>query len=135
MTGLKTIGARIRELRLAAGDGQEELAAIVGVSRSTIAGIETGGDRGGIETMIAIADHYKVPMDWLLGRRVPPGSPPVGKLVYQPHQVAIFDWLDSLTFDEILAAISLLRIPYPGESTVASTKGRRRVSRKSVMTD
>jgi transcriptional regulator with XRE-family HTH domain len=70
MTNLQAIGARVRELRIAEGIGQQELAVIIGISRSTLAGIETGKDRGGIETMIAIADHYKVPMDWLLGRQL-----------------------------------------------------------------
>jgi transcriptional regulator with XRE-family HTH domain len=96
MTNLKTIGARVRELRIAEGIGQQELAAIIGISRSTLAGIETGIDRGGIETMIAIADHYKVPMDWLLDRKLPPGSPPVGTLVYREDEVAILRLWEAL---------------------------------------
>jgi transcriptional regulator with XRE-family HTH domain len=116
MSNLKAIGRRVRDLRRAEGVGQEELAVIVGVSRSTIAGIETGGDRGGIETMIAIADHYKVPMDWLLGRRVPPGSPPVGKLINRPDQIAILDYWDSLSFEDQKAMVRTLRIPYPNEA-------------------
>jgi transcriptional regulator with XRE-family HTH domain len=96
MTNLKTIGARVRELRIAEGIGQQELASIIGISRSTLAGIETGIDRGGIETMVAIADHYKVPMDWLLDRTLPPGAPPVGMLVYREDQVAILRLWDAL---------------------------------------
>jgi transcriptional regulator with XRE-family HTH domain len=116
MSNLKAIGRRIRDLRRAEGTGQEELAATIGVSRSTIAGIETGGDRGGIETMIAIADHYKVPMDWLLGRNVPSGSPPVGKLVNRPDQIAIIDFWDSLSFEDKKAVVRTLRIPLPNEA-------------------
>jgi transcriptional regulator with XRE-family HTH domain len=115
MTNLKTIGRRVRELRKAEGLTQEERAAAIGVTRSTIAGIETGGDRGGIETMIAIADHYKVPMDWLLGRPAPSGSPPTGKLVYRPDQIAILDYWDSLAIDEKKAVVKALRIPVPND--------------------
>lgn len=116
MSTLKAIGRRVQDLRRAEGIGQEELAAIVGVSRSTIAGIETGGDRGGIETMIAIADHYKVAMDWLLGRHLPAGSPPAGKLVYRPDQIAILDYWDSLSFEDKQAVVRALHIPCPNES-------------------
>jgi transcriptional regulator with XRE-family HTH domain len=115
MTNLKAVGHRVRELRRAEGLAQEELAAAIGVSRSTIAGIETGGDRGGIETMIAIADHYKVPMDWLLCRATPSGAPATGKLVYRPDQIAILDYWDSLAFDEKQAVVKTLRIRVPSE--------------------
>jgi transcriptional regulator with XRE-family HTH domain len=111
MTNLKTIGRRVRELRKAEGVTQEELAALIGVTRSTIAGIETGGDRGGIETMIAIADHYQVAMDWLLGRASPAGTPATGQLVYRPDQVAILRYWDSLAIDEKKAVVKTLRIP------------------------
>jgi transcriptional regulator with XRE-family HTH domain len=123
VTNLKAIGQRVRELRRAEGLGQEELAAIIGISRSTLAGIETGADRGGIETMIAIADHYKVAMDWLLFRLPPKGSPPVGKLVYRPDQVAILSWWDSLAFDEMQVATKILSIPLPASNDRKSAAG------------
>jgi len=130
MTSLKAIGARVRELRLAENIGQEELAAIIGISRSTLAGIETGAERGGIVTMIAIADHYKVPMDWLLDRKLPPGSPPVGKLVYRPDQVSILNLWEKLpvqfkeTWRDMLSGLGL-------PETDGPTIPQRRVRRKS----
>ena len=111
----KTSGRRVRELREAEGLVQEELAAIIGVSRSTIAGIETGGDRGGIVTMVAIADHYKVPLDWLLGRQVPPGGPPVGQFVDSPDKLAWLQFWDSLDAADRRAVLRMLRIPFPNE--------------------
>jgi transcriptional regulator with XRE-family HTH domain len=129
MTNLKAIGARVRDLRLAENVGQEELAAIIGVSRSTLAGIETGADRGGIETMIAIADHYKVPMDWLLGRRLPPGSPPVGKLVYRPDQLAIHRLWENLPVEFKETVRDMLVEFGPAEPTEAASR-RRRVRKK-----
>ena len=115
VSNLKAIGRRIRELRRAEGIGQEELAAIVGVSRSTIAGIETGGDRGGIETMVAIADHYKVSIDWLLDRRLPPGSPPVGKLIYRPDEIAINDLWHNLPINQKALFRNLFKMPAPDD--------------------
>jgi transcriptional regulator with XRE-family HTH domain len=112
MTDLKATGGRIRKLRLAAGLSQPELATALGLSsRSTIAGIETGADRAGIELMIAIADYFKVPMDWLLGRDVPPGSPTVGKLIERPDEIAVIDFWHSLTVNEKKAVVTTLRIP------------------------
>ena len=116
MTNLKAIGQRVRQLREEEGIIQEELAAVLGVSRSTIAGIESGGDRGGILTMVAIADHYKVPMDWLLCRQVPPGGPPVGKFIDRPDQLALFEFWEGLDDAERAMAVRLLRIPPPGEA-------------------
>lgn len=129
MTSLKTIGARIRELRRAEGIGQEELAAIIGISRSTLAGIETGGDRGGIETMIAIADHYKIPLDWLLDRKLPPGTPPVGKLIYRPDEILINDIWHKLPvqFKEAWRdALIALGTPAPAETVELPRSTRRR---------
>lgn len=115
MSSSKASGRRVRELREAEGLVQEDLAAIIGVSRSTIAGIETGGDRGGISTMIAIADHYKVPLDWLLCRSVPPGGPPVGQFVDSPDKLAWLHFWDSLSPSDRHSVIRALRIPFPQE--------------------
>jgi len=122
MADLKMIGGRIRKLRLAAKLSQPELAAALGLSsRSTIAGIETGADRAGIETMVAIADYFKVPMDWLLGRTVPPGSPPVGKLINRDDEIAVIDFWHSLSVDQKKAVVTTLRIPLyiPNNDTAA----------------
>jgi len=121
-TDLKAIGGRIRTLRLAAGLSQPQLAAALGLSsRSTIAGIETGGDRASFDLMVAIADYFKVPMDWLLGRKIPPGSPPVGKLINRDDEIAVIDFWHSLSIDEKRAAVITLRIPLyiPNNGTAA----------------
>jgi transcriptional regulator with XRE-family HTH domain len=131
MTSLKAIGARVRELRRAEGIGQEELAAIIGISRSTLAGIETGGDRGGIETMVAIADHYKVPMDWLLYRELPPGRPPVGKLIYRPDEILINDIWHKLPvqFKEAWRdSLAALGVPEAPEPVVPAKAQRRKIT-------
>jgi len=116
VNNLKAIGRRIKDLRHKAGEGQEDLAAVLGVTRSTIAGIETGRDQGGLTTMIAIADHYKVPFDWLLGRRVPPGGPAVGQFVDSPDEVAWVAFWRGLNPTQRSAVLTTLRIPFPNSA-------------------
>jgi len=116
MTNLKAIGKRVRQLREGAGIGQEELAAEVGSSRSTIAGIETGGDRGGAELMIAIADYFKVPLDWLYCREVPPGGPLLGQFIDSAEELAWVAFYRSLSPVERAAAVKLLSVPMDGRA-------------------
>lgn len=112
MTNLAAIAARLKALRksLPGKPTQEELAATIGISRSAIAGIESGGDRGGISTMVALADYYKVPLDWLLCRKVPAGGPLVGKFVDDPDELALVRFWGGLTDDERTAMLRLLQI-------------------------
>ena len=80
MNDLKAIGRRVNGLRKDEGLTQEELGKTIGKSRGVIAGIESGGDQGGIDTMEALADHFQVSVDWLLGREGF-GPPAVPKIV------------------------------------------------------
>ena len=110
MTKLKDIGRRVAELRSKAGLTQEALAAEIGLSRGTIAGIETGGDRGGILSMMAIADYFKVPMDWLLCRTVPAGGPLTGEFIDLQDELAWVMFWRSLTPADKAAALRMLRV-------------------------
>ena len=125
MMNLKAIGGRIRQLRMQRDVGQEELADIVGVSRSTIAGIETGRDRGGIETIVAIADYFKVSVDWILARPESLGGPPLGQLAQRPDEVLILDFWHSLTIKEKQGAARLLGLPKRRKSLADSIAGAR----------
>lgn len=58
----------IKNLRLERGITQEQLAAQLKVSRSTIGMYETGGREPDFETLEAIADIFNVDMDYLMGR-------------------------------------------------------------------
>lgn len=111
MTGLEDIGKRIAKLRQDAGMTQEALAAEIGISRSTLAGIENGKDRAGILSTVAIADYFKVPMDWLLGRSVPPGGPLLTEVVNRLDELAWIAFWRDLTIEDRRAAVRLLRIP------------------------
>lgn len=111
MDKLKQIGGRVAALRGRLGMTQADFAEAVGIARSTLAGIESGGDRGGILSMIAIADYCEVPMDWLLCRSVPGGGPLVGQFIEKPSELGLMRFWRSLPADEQLAVTRLLHIP------------------------
>lgn len=116
MTDLKACGRRIAQLREAEGLTQDGLAAAIGRGRSTVAMAEVGKDKLGADALIAIADHFKVPLDWLLFREVPPGGPAVGKFVDRPDQLAILAFWDGLDRNDKLHAVRLLHIPLPADA-------------------
>ena len=57
-----------KQLRLASGYTQQEMAEKLGISRSTIGMYETGAREPDFETLEAIADFFNVDIDYLLGR-------------------------------------------------------------------
>lgn len=59
---------RIRELRLAAGKSQAELANIVGVNKQTISQYERGVRYPRPEIMEALTDYFNVSTEYLMGR-------------------------------------------------------------------
>ena len=88
--------AIIKRLRLERGITQEQLAAMLKVSRSTIGMYETGSREPDFETCEAIADIFNVDMDYLLGRTsierkepitpssIPPGFSPLPEMESVP---------------------------------------------------
>ncbi|AEM79783.1 helix-turn-helix domain-containing protein [Thermoanaerobacter wiegelii] len=63
-----TFSDRLKELRKEKNLTQEDLAKILGISRSTIAGYETERKEPDYETLKKIADFFNVSIDYLLGR-------------------------------------------------------------------
>lgn len=111
MIDLQAMGARVADLRRRAGfDRQEDLAAELGCSRSAIAGVESGGDRPGLLLAVALADKFRVPMDWLLGRSVPAGGPLVGQFINDPDELAWLNFWKSLLPEQRPMALRMLRI-------------------------
>lgn len=105
----RAIGRRLIELRRAAGiTRQDDLAAIFNVSRSTIAGIESGGDLPGRDLAVALADYFRVPLDWLLCRRTPVGGPLVGQFVEQPNELALLRFWRKLSDEDRVRAVKVL---------------------------
>ncbi|AFK85868.1 MULTISPECIES: helix-turn-helix domain-containing protein [Thermoanaerobacterium] len=63
-----TFSDRLKELRKEKNLTQEDLAKILEISRSTIAGYETERKEPDYETLKKIADFFNVSIDYLLGR-------------------------------------------------------------------
>jgi DNA-binding XRE family transcriptional regulator len=112
MIDLKALGRRVAMLRRqSAASRQEDLAAALDLSRSTIAGVESGADGPSLELAVQLADHFKVPMDYLLCRTVPPGGPLVGQFVDDVDELAWVSFWKTLDDSERAAATKMLRIP------------------------
>lgn len=62
------LGHTIKELRKEKGLTQDQLASLLNLKRSTIAGYETNRKQPDNATLIAIADFFNVSLDFLLGR-------------------------------------------------------------------
>ena len=76
-----SLGERLKALRSARSAAlgrklsQQEVANAIGVARSYVAACETGGDKPGYDTFVALADYYGVSLDWL-AKGDPPSSHP-----------------------------------------------------------
>lgn len=66
--GEESFGLRLRQLRRARGETQPELAKLLGLSRSAVSMYESGEREPKYELLTAIAAHYEVDLDYLLGR-------------------------------------------------------------------
>ena len=69
--GAESFGARLRKLRRENGETQPELAKLLGLSRSAVSMYESGEREPKYELLTAIAAHYEVDLNWLLGRDRP----------------------------------------------------------------
>lgn len=69
--GGETFGMRLRKLRRENGETQPELAKLLGLSRSAVSMYESGEREPKYELLTAIAAHYDVDLDYLLGRERP----------------------------------------------------------------
>ncbi len=72
------LGARVSALRAERGITQAEAADAIGISRPYLAGIESGGDYPGRDTLVAIATFYQVGTDSILFADAPVAAPPDG---------------------------------------------------------
>ena len=63
---ISTIGQRIKELRANNGLSIQELADLIGKSKGNISGYENDKYEPSAQTIISIANHFKVSTDWLL---------------------------------------------------------------------
>ncbi len=68
------LGERLRKLRQPQGWGQQALACMLGVDRSTYDQWETEDSHPPLQKLVALADIFGVSTDYLLGRRTSEGS-------------------------------------------------------------
>lgn len=65
---MATLAERIKTLRKNAGLTQQEFGSYFGVAKNTICQYESGRSAPSDETKIAIANHFNVSMDYLMGK-------------------------------------------------------------------
>ena len=70
MLQMDVVAKRLKAARLAAGLSQHKAADKAGVTRSTIARAEQGVTIPEMFSVAALADAYRVSVDWLLGRDI-----------------------------------------------------------------
>jgi transcriptional regulator with XRE-family HTH domain len=109
MADPKKVGQRIKSLRRAAGQTQSEVAEALGIARSTYGEMENGTDRGGLDSILAVADYFKVPLDWLLHRVPPAGGPLVGHFIDSPNELAWLALWQAMDDSERAAMLRLLK--------------------------
>lgn len=64
------IGKKLRELRKANGLTQQQLAKILNISRVNYTRYETDASRPDYETLVAIANFYKISLDEIFNREI-----------------------------------------------------------------
>lgn len=70
---MATLPERIRELRKAAGLTQQQLGDVLGVAKNTVSQYESGRNEPNDSIKIALANHFNVSLDYLLGNTDRPG--------------------------------------------------------------
>ena len=63
-----TLQERMRELRKEHGETQAQAAAAAGLTDRQYQRFETGKQKPGFDSLLALADHFGVSMDYLAGR-------------------------------------------------------------------
>jgi len=65
------VGTRIKRMRMRHGISQQQLGDLIGVTKVSVCGYETGTRTPNVETLESIADAFGISIDYLLGREVP----------------------------------------------------------------
>ena len=66
------LNERLRELRKEQGETQKQVAAAIGIGERPYQYLESGEHRPSLDTLIALADHFGVSLDYLAGFSVLP---------------------------------------------------------------
>jgi transcriptional regulator with XRE-family HTH domain len=111
MSDAKRLGRLIQSLRAEQGITQVDLSAAIGIARSTLAGIERGHYMPGRETLNALADFFRVPVDKLRHGTAPPAAPGFGQVIEDPDELALVRLWRTLTHDQRVLVCRMLAVP------------------------
>lgn len=112
--GKRMLALRKRVPRLTA----QEAATAVGISRSHLSMIENDGDLPGRDTLQAIADYYRVSVDYILnGGDATPQSPSTREIVDDPDELAWLGLWRGWEIAERRLALKMLRPSTGGDDT------------------
>ena len=114
---MSPFATRLRALRKASGQSQVEAADALGISRSYLAGIETGHEMPGRETLQALAVFYGVTLDHLYSALPTSSRPQAGEFIEDRNELALVRFWRGLTREERLTAMKLLRLPVAADKT------------------
>lgn len=65
-------GQRLKEARKTAGEKQEDLAVVIGVTKTQVSEMENGKKTTTVEKVALICEHYRISADYLLGLKDEP---------------------------------------------------------------
>lgn len=107
-----TPGKRIRALRkLTPKLSAATVAEAVGLSRTHLSMIENDQDLPGRETLAALADYFKVSIDYLLnGGDTTPKTPSFGEFVNDPDELALLGFWRTLELGERRIMLRMLGV-------------------------
>lgn len=111
MANRQNLGTIVKGLRASRKLTQAAAAAEIGIARSTLASIEAGHDVPGRETMVAIADFFRVSLDHLRSGAPSPGSPRTREVVEDPDELALLDFWRGLSDDQRILFYRMLALP------------------------
>lgn len=70
---MATLAERVKYIRKNAGLTQQQFGALFGIAKNTVCQYESGRSTPGDDIKIAIANHFRVSMDYLMGKTDLPG--------------------------------------------------------------
>jgi len=68
MFSKELFGSRIKQLRKESNANQNDLAKLLGITRTQISDLENGKTTTSIERLYILADYFDVSLDYLVGR-------------------------------------------------------------------
>jgi transcriptional regulator with XRE-family HTH domain len=115
MSAPNTPGKRIKALRASVPKlSASTVAEAVGISRPHLSMIETDGDLPGRETLKAIADYFKVSVDYILsGSDAAPEPPSAREIVEDPDELALLAFWRTLDVEDRRVMLKMLGFPPP----------------------